>query len=223
MAEERSKVRSGARYPLVIYRLSAQRHRALSLALIIVGAVTQLPRYVPELRVTDTLLTYEQLSIIGLVVLSSGLGLFVASLLEARLAYAQCKPEYLLINTASARVAVGYLRITETKLDIPRHVIETKTMRRRDQALLKRLSKLHRERVLEVVLSDFPLPERELRRRLHRFFLSGRSEHGLVLIVPRPESLKFEIDTAIARAREARRLAEQGERDPLAAFRPARS
>lgn len=220
MAEEGSQAKSGKKYPLVIYRLLAQRHRLLSIALILAGVVTQLPRYLPELRFTDTLLTYEQLSIIGLMVLLSGLALFVASLLEGRLAYTQCKPDYLLINTSSGRVAVGYLRITETKLDIPRNVLETKKVRRRDQVLMKRLSKLHKERVLEVVLSDFPLPEQQLRKRLHRFFFSARSEHGLVLIVPRPESLKFEIDAAIARAREARRIAEQGERDPLAAFRP---
>jgi hypothetical protein len=76
---------------------------------------------------------------------------------------------------------------------------------------------------LEVVLSDFPLPEKQLRKRLHKFFFSARSERGFVLIVPRPESLKFEIDTSISRAREAQREAEEGERDPLAAFRPARS
>ncbi|PJF31013.1 MAG: hypothetical protein CUN51_05920 [Candidatus Thermofonsia Clade 1 bacterium] len=220
MAEEGSQAKSGRKYPLVVYRLLARRYRLVSILLIIVGAVAQLPRYVPELRFGETLLSYEQLSIIGLGVLLTGLGLLIASLLEGRLAYAQCKPDYLLINTSSRRVAVGYLRITETKLDIPRNVLETKKVRGRDQVLMKQLSKLHKERVLEVVLSDFPLPEKQLRKRLHRFFLSARSEHGLVLIVPRPESLKFEIDAAIARAREARRIAEQGERDPLAAFRP---
>lgn len=221
MAEESSQAKSGRRYPLVVYRLSARRHRALGIALILAGALTQLPRYLPELRVAETFLTYEQLSIIGWMVLLAGLGLFVAALLEARLAYAQCQPDYLLINTSGGRVAVGYLRITETKLDIPRNVLDTKT-RRGDQALLKQLTKLHKERVLEVVLSDFPLPEKQLRKRLHQFFFSARSEAGLVLIVPRAETLKFEIDAAIARAREARRLAEQGERDPLAAFRPTR-
>lgn len=207
----------------MVYRLLARRYRPVGVLLIAIGIIAQLPRYIPELRLAEALLGYEQLSIIGLGVLLAGLGLFIASLLEGRLAYAQCKPDYLLINTSSGRVAVGYLRITETKLDIPRNVLETKKVRGRDQALMKQLSKLHKERVLEVVLSDFPLPEKQLRKRLNRFFFSTRSEHGFVLIVPRPESLKFEIDAAIAQAREARRIAEQGERDPLAAFRPSRS
>jgi hypothetical protein len=191
--------------------------------LIIVGAVAQLPRFIPEARFAEALLTYEQLSLIGLAALLTGLGLFVASLLEGRLAYVQPRPEYLLINMAGGRVAVGYLRINETKLDILRHVLDINKVRGRDQALMKLLNKRHKERVLEVVLSDFPLPEAQMRKRLHRSFFSERSEHGLVLIVPRPESLKFEIDSAIGRAREARRVAEQGERDPLAAFRPTRS
>ncbi len=223
MPETSTQTRASNKYPLVVYRLLARRYRPVGVLLIAVGAIAQLPRYIPELRFAEALLTYEQLSLIGLAALLAGLGLFITALLEGRLAYAQCEPDYLLINTSSGRVAVGYLRIIETKLDILRSVLETEKVRGRDQVLAKQLGKLHKERVIEVVLSDFPLPERQLRRRLNKFFFSARSQYGLVLIVPRPESLKLEIDAAIARAREARRLAEQGERDPLAAFRPARS
>jgi hypothetical protein len=223
MAEASTQTRLGTKYPLVVYRLIARRYRPVGVLLVAIGAIAQLPRFIPELRFPQAFITYEQLSLIGLATLLIGLGLFIVSLLEGRLAYAQCKPEYFLINTAGGRVAVAYARINETKLDIPRNVLETKNVRGRDRVLMKLLAKRHRDRVLEVVLSDFPLPEKQLRKRLHKFFFSARSERGFVLIVPRPESLKFEIDTSISRAREAQREAEEGERDPLAAFRPARS
>lgn len=223
MAQASSQTKVGTKYPLVVYYLIARRYRPVGVLLIAVGAIAQLPRFIPELRFPQAILTYEQLSLIGLAALLIGFGLFIVSLLESRLAYAQCKPEYLLINTAGGRVAVAYARINETKLDIPRHVLATDQVRGRDRVLLKWLAKLHKERVLEVVLSDFPLPEKQLRKRLHKFFFSARSDRGFVLIVPRPESLKFEIDTSVSRARDARRKAEESQSDPLAALRPARS
>lgn len=220
MAREGSETKTGIKYPLVVYRLLARRYRPVGVLLVAVGALAQLPRYLPELRFAEAFITYEQLSVIGLAALLSGLGLFVVSLLEGRQAYAQCLPDYLLINSAGGRVACAYARINTTKLTIPRDALETKNVRGRDKVLIKWLSKVHKDRVLEIELADYPLPERQIRKRLHPFFFSVRLERGLVLIVPSPDRLKFEIDTAISRAREARRLAEQGERDPLAAFRP---
>lgn len=181
---------SSRKYPLLVYRYIAVRYRPAGILMFIFGLIAQIPRFVPELRVDNGFITYDQLSLLGLVGVVAGVVLWIASIFEARQAYVQCRPEYLLINTASGRLAVSYLRINSMKTIKVADVFPVKQLRGRQRAFIKPLA---RESALEVLVSDFPIPEQQARRRLSQFLFSTRDK-GFVFIVPNYGDLKVEIN-----------------------------
>jgi hypothetical protein len=171
----------------------------------LVGLIAQLPVLVSELRPRHTFITYEQLSLIGLLALAIGLVFLIASWLEVRRAFIQCRPEYLLINTASGRVAVAYQRFNTLKSVKVADIFRPNEIKGRERTYIKPLVGAV---AVEALVSDFPIPEKRLKRRLSRFLLSTRDK-GFIFIVPRPSDLSFEINSFTDRARSTPAESEQ--------------
>lgn len=197
MAKQR--MRAGKRYPLLPYRLKARRYRPFGVFIIVVGVLAMLPQIFPQFQQMVILFDFQTLTIIGAVVALLGLIVVIASILESRLAYAQCTPEYLLINTSGGRVACSYARVIQTKNTLLRDdLVSIKSARGSEKRYLKPLA--GRE-VLEVVLDELPLPREVIQRRIGSACLSLR-DVGFVLIVPNPTEMAVEINTYSTRMRD---------------------
>lgn len=199
----------GNRYPLLVYRVLARRYRPVGVLLLAVGLLAQIPHLITELRPQNSFITFEALSLLGLGAIGVGLLLWLAAQIEVRRAYVQCHPDYLVINTGSGRVAIAYQRFNALKPVKVAGLFKLKDEKGRQKAILKPLM---RETALEALVSEFPLPEEQMRRRLHRFLFSPRDK-AFLFIVPRSTSLSLEIATFTDRARTAAR--EDAYQDPF--------
>jgi hypothetical protein len=188
----------GTRQPLILYRLIARRYRPVGILLFLMGVVALLPLFIAELRGGIQLLTFETLAVLGFVSLLTGAVLTITSIFRERRAYVQCMPHFFLINTAGKRVAIAYQRIQQVRTVKVGTVFPKDTLKGRDLTLVKQMIG---DLGLEIVLNDFPLPQREMRRRLHKLLISPR-ETGLIIVVPVPQQLSIELETFQSRARE---------------------
>jgi hypothetical protein len=184
---------------LLAYRVAARRYRPVGVLLVVMGLLAQLPIIIGQLRPQNSFITYQQLSLLGLGAIGVGVLLWLAAQYEIRRAFVQCRPDYLLISTASGRVAVAHTRINALKPVKMASLYKKEELKGRDRTILKPLLK---EAAVEVVVSDFPLPEKEMRRRLGRYLFSPRDE-GFLFIVKKPNDLTRELTAFITRAREA--------------------
>lgn len=201
----------GKKHPLLVYRMVSNRYRPAAMLLLVMGILAQLPRFVPDVFGRGAFISGDTVSTVGLVAVVIGCALLAASIMEKRRAYVQCQPDYLLINAANARVAIAYGRINTTKSVKVAEVFAPKEIKGRDRTFIKPLSG---ELALEMIVSDFPLPEKTIRRRLNRFLLSPRDQ-GFVFIVPRPRDLNLEINTAMDSLRQRQRDEETSYVNPL--------
>lgn len=198
-AQQEEPSEKGHRYPLLVYRLAARRYRPVGVLLFAVGLLAQLPLIIGELRPQNMFITYQQLSLLGLGAMGVGLLLWLAAQYEIRRAFVQCQPDYLLINTASGRVAVAYARFNTLKPVKVGSLYKKEDLKGRTGNILKPLLK---ETALEALVSDYPLPESDMRRRLGRYLLSPRDQ-GFLFIVKKASDLNMELSAFISRAREA--------------------
>jgi hypothetical protein len=198
-AQQVGLTEKGNRYPLLVYRQSARRYRPVGVLLLVMGLLAQLPLIIGELRPQNFFITYQQLSLLGLGAIGVGLLLWLAAQYEIRRAFVQCQPDYLLISTASGRVAVAYARFNTLKPVKVASLYKKEELKGRDRNTLKPLLK---ETALEALVIDYPLPEQELRRRLSRYLFSPRDE-GFLFIVKKSSDLNMELTAFISRAREA--------------------
>lgn len=194
----------GKKHPLIIYRLLGRRYRPAGVLLFVVGLMAQIPRFFPGLLQTGSFITTEQLSLVGIFALLIGLLLIVTSVWEERRAFVQCQPDYLLIHTASSRVAVSYQRFNSVKSVKIGDIYRWREYKGRDQQLTKPLAG---DTAVELVVKDFPLPDRVLRVRLSKFLISTRDK-GFIFIVPRPTELSVDLNTYRDRFYEALKEAE---------------
>ncbi|MCC7207143.1 MAG: hypothetical protein IT323_07555 [Anaerolineae bacterium] len=191
-------VTTGKRYPLLVYRQAARRYRPVGVLLFVVGLLAQLPLFIGELRPQNMFITYQQLSLLGLGAIGAGVLLWLAAQYEIRRAFVQCQPDYLLISTASGRVAVAYARFNTLKPVKVSGLYKKEDLKGRDRNILKPLLK---ETALEALVTDYPLPEKEMRRRLSRYVFSPRDQ-GFLFIVKKSSDLNMELTAFISRARE---------------------
>lgn len=199
MADSGAPSEYGKKHRLLVYRFIARRYRPAGYLLFVIGILAQLPQFISELRPRDWFITYQQLSLVGLIALMVGLILIVASILEERRAWVQCQPDYLLINTGAGRVAVSYARFITVKSVRVADIFKWKDYKGRQRDFIKPLAG---EGAVELVVNDFPLPEGTIRKRLSQFLITTRDK-GFIFIVPRPSDLSFEINTFVERARQA--------------------
>ncbi len=204
MSNQENAPTIGRKYPLVVYRLIARRYRPVGYLLFFVGLIALIPNFVIELRPKNLFVTPEQLSIVGLISITAGVLIIIASFYEARRAYVQCHPDYLLINTGSGRVAVAYQRFNTFKNVRVGDLYRWKDYKARERGYIRPLVA---ESAVEAVLKEWPLPEPVIRKRLNRFVISTR-DTGFVFIVPHPTEFRMEIDKFIDRMRTAAKNAE---------------
>lgn len=186
----------GDKQPLLVYRMIANRYRPPAVMLILFGILGQLPRFVPDLPLSG-IFNAELISVVGFVGIVLGCTLLAASLMEKGRGWVQCQPDYLMINAPTGRVAVAYQRINTLKPVSVMDVFPPKAQKGRNRSIIKPLVG---KKALEVVLSEFPLPDKQMRKRLHHFMFSTR-DIGFVLIVPQPRELGLEVNAAIDRMR----------------------
>jgi hypothetical protein len=179
----------GKKYRLLIYRNIARRYFPAALVLVLFGLLLQAPRFAPEIIPPGFLFGPDSLSVLGAIALIMGIVVYVASLREGRRGFVQCHREYLLINTASGRVAVAYPRVVTSKPVAVRDLYPTKKEKGRNRAIIKPLA---HKNALELIINEYPLPEKEIRRRLHRFVFTPR-DTGFLFILERPGELNVEI------------------------------
>jgi hypothetical protein len=192
--------RVGTRYPLLVYRFIARRYRPAAQVMVLAGLIAQIPWFVPEARLEGTILGYRELALLGLLLMLIGAALWVASIYRVHRAYVQCLPDYLLIRTAGSRTAVAYPRLTMVKSEKVSALFNRGELRGGDLRLIRPLMG---EIALEIPVSEFPFPDKVMRRRLNRFVFSPR-EKGFVFIVAGHMQLATEIDTFLNNYRSAR-------------------
>jgi hypothetical protein len=211
MAKTQS-IKAGSKHKLILYRFTTARFRPPGVLLILMGILAQLPSVVPQLRFGSAILNYQQLSLLGIVSIALGLFLYMGAVLAGRLAYVQCQPDLLLINTIFHRVYVSYKRINTVQPVQVGRMFDVASMKKaRDKNLIKPLGG---ETALEVVLKEYPLPEKKLRKMFNRFMFSTRGD-GFVLMVPKPSALSFEIETFSQKAVDKGNEDEQRYLDPI--------
>ncbi len=206
MAQQSENPPAGKKYPLLVPRVLARRYRPVGVLLIVIGIMAQLPRLVPQLRAESALLDFETLSYVGIVALVAGAGLFIVSLLESRLAYVQCLPDYLLINTSSGRVACTYRRINTFKTAPVEVFFPTKGAKGRQKYILNALAKervagKYAIRALEMLVDEYPLPPKTIQRRVGKMMISPRDQ-AFLFIVRDAGGLEQEITSYMDLARQ---------------------
>ncbi len=201
----------GTRHPLLVYRFIARRYRPAGVLLFVMGLFALLPWLIPALRFKNAVVGYTTLAYIGLGSLILGAIVWIVSLRIERRAYVQCNPQYLVIRAPFHSVAVAYQRFNSIQPVQVGRVFEVKSIKGRERHFIKPLSA---ETAVEAEVSDFPVPEKRLRRNLSRFVLSPR-EKGFIFIVPRPQQLSIELNTYMQRAMDQRGTDQQRYLDPI--------
>jgi hypothetical protein len=211
MAKKQSDPKPGQKYPLLVYRFEARRYRPAGVLLFVVGLIALLPWLVPMLRFQDAILDYQQLAYVGLGALIVGLLILILTMRIERRAYVQCLPQYLLIRAPFHTVAVAYPRFNSIQPIQVGKVFDAKSVKGRQRHFIKPLTA---ETAIEAEVSEFPVPEKRLRRHFSPFLLSPR-EKGFVFIVQKPQQLSLEINTNMQRSMDQRGEDQQRYLDPI--------
>jgi hypothetical protein len=191
--------------------LLARRYRPAAQVMVFAGLIAQIPWFIPEARLPGTVLTYRELALLGLLLLLIGTALWVASIYRVHRAYVRCLPDYLLIRTAASKTAIAYPRINAIKS------VKVGDLFRRDEvkgSMWQFIKPLAGDTALEVIVNEYPIPEKQLRRRLSQFMFTPR-EAGFVFIVERPTQLATEIDGFSEELRLSKNKERQRYLDPI--------
>jgi len=218
---------AGAKHRLILYRFMAQRYGPAAVLFLAMGILALLPNFIPQLQF-DAIrlasltipLNYSQIAVIGVVSISLCLCLLLVSFLMNRQAFVQCRPDYLVISTLGHRVFVAYQRINSIQpvqvgriFDIraDKKSAGNNAMSSRERQLIKPLVG---DQAVEVELSDYPIPEKTLRKRFTRFLFSPRDQ-GFIFIVPKPQALSIELASFMQRAKDHSDEDQQRYLDPI--------
>ncbi|MBX3086605.1 MAG: hypothetical protein KF716_33535 [Anaerolineae bacterium] len=210
MAKE-SASKPGLKHHLLVYHFIARRFRPAAQLMFLAGLIMQIPYFIPEARVPQKLLTFEQLALLGALLMLVGLALWVASIFRERRAYVQCLPEYLLIRTAGHKIAVAYQRLNAIKTVRTADLYPKDTIKGGKRRFIR---PLYGEPALEVVVNEFPIPEEKLRKQLSEFVISTR-EPGFVFIVRYPTKLATELNAYMENFRYASEDSQRRYMSPL--------
>lgn len=206
MASQR-QLGPGRRYSLLLYQRLFAMLRGRSFWLALLTYILWLVAIeVPFLAPRDWLLWW----IIG----AAGF-LFVLSFVGPRLAYVQCRPDYLLVSIPTYRLAISYGRIRSVR---PVDFSESYKIAQQGWSQRRFLGSLYKHAhsgqltVLEMELKSFPLSKRWLKVWLNRYMFAVKME-GLFLLVDEWMSLSRDIELyrgEYVRQRTARRRPKAG-------------
>jgi hypothetical protein len=192
MATEPKK-KPGLKHQLLVYRHIAGRFRPAAQLMFFAGLVLEIPVFIKQARVPQTLFTLQQLGLLGALLMLVGLALWVASIFRERRAYVQCQSDFLLISTAGHKIAVAYQRLNAIKTVRVADMYPKAEIKGGERRFIR---PLYGDPAIEVVVNEFPIPEATLRKQLSQFVISTR-EPGFVFIIRYPTKLATEINTFI--------------------------
>ena len=168
------------KFPLLIYSRYHRVHRGLSMALFWLGVVlvatALLLRFLHPRSVTGDA---RPLLMIGVVIVMFGLARYLLTLVFSRIAYVQCTPRNIKIQTPFVPVVFSYKRIMDTRPTTLRELFppdKQKGMRR------KMLEQLWGETVIVVDLKGYPMSKSSLRTLMGPFLLTPKGT-GFVFLV----------------------------------------
>lgn len=168
------------RFPLLIYRRYHQLHRGVSLLLIALGivlAVTAALIYL--IRPRGIAGDPSPLWWAGVVIFGFGLARFVLTWAVSRVAYVQCTPRNVKIQTPFMPVVFSYSRVVATR---PQNVGDIFPSRKQKGARRAMLEGLWGETVIVVDLKGYPMSRQLLRLVMGPFLLTPRGA-GFVFLV----------------------------------------
>ncbi len=174
------KVSKGKKFPLLVYRRYHQVHRGVSLLLIVLGLlVIGIALLVPldQLRISG-----EQMTAVfwaGVAITALGLLRFLFTWFVSRMAYVQCTPRNVKIQTPFMPMVFSYKRIVDTRPNAVRDVFppdKQKGLRH------KMLEGLWGETVIVVDLKGYPMSRRMLQIMTGPFLLAPRSTAFVFLV-----------------------------------------
>jgi hypothetical protein len=140
-----------------------------------------------------------------LVAAVAGLAFFVYTLLGPRLAYVQCRPTHLRINTPFFRLAISYSRVRATR-PVP---FDPSSVRWSERRLV---APFRGQTVVALDLYHYPVSRRWLRLWLNEFMLADNFL-GLLLLVP--DWMALSRDIAASRSQWQTRHRDQDRQDTL--------
>ncbi len=169
------------RFPLLVYRRYHELHRGVSLLLIAVGVVLAISAALVRLirpaaaSGDPTLLLWA-----GLVLFGFGLARFLLTWAISRVAYVQCTPRNVKIQTPFVPVVFSYSRVVGTR---PQNVSDVFHPNKQKGARRALLEGLWGETVIVVDLNGYPrMSKRMLRLMTGPFLLTPRGA-GFVFLV----------------------------------------
>jgi hypothetical protein len=184
-------------HPLLLYArlFGLWRAPALLVALLAGALAWWAPEPFHTLEVRAALLTLSGVSLL----------VFVYALLGPRMAFVQCRPNYLLLSTPLLRLAISYNRIRTTRPIL----FDPAAVRWSDQRVV---DPFRQRTVLGVDLTRYPLKRRWLRFWLMRYLLP-EDFTGFLFLVPDWMALSRDIEGK--RAEWKTRQREAGREKPL--------
>lgn len=168
------------KFPLLIYHRYHQIHRGLSIALIALGlvlaATAGLMLLIRSRSVTDD---PKLLLLLGIPILALGLARYLLTLAFSKLAYVQCTPRNIKIQTPIVPVVFSYRRIADTR---PTNLRDVFPPNKQKGVRRKMLEELWGETVIVVELKGYPMPKSWLKTLMGPYLLTPKGT-GFVFLV----------------------------------------
>ena len=206
---------TGLKHQLLVYRFIAGRYRPVGMALFLIGLIAQLARFVPALQSPRAFLGADDLAKLGIAAMIAGAGIWILTIFMMRQAYVQCQKDYVMIHLMFSHVVFAYQRLNEVKTVKVSHLYDPKKIKGQDKNVIKPLIG---ETAITAELTDWPLPEKRLRRTLSQFLFDTR-EQGFLFIVPNPGKLSMELNSFMERSRGRKDEESQRYLDPIERLR----
>lgn len=194
--EGRTPAQDRSRHPLLVYHNLGRRYRPPALLLMFMGFVALLPSAIEELQ-NDTV-DPDALAMVGLVVILTGVGMWLFSVLAMERSYVEVRPEVLVVRGPFRQTMISYHRIRLAQPVQVSQLYPKKSLKGMGRPLVRPLLALT---AVEVQMQSWPEPKERLMRRYGRYLFSPRADAWL-FIVPAYSALIRQIDAAIQRKAE---------------------
>jgi hypothetical protein len=211
--EQDAEQQKMSRHTLLVYYNLGRRYRPPAVLLILLGPFFLLPRYIRELN--KNLVDPDKMAIIGVMVILSGLGFLLFSILAKRRSYVLCRPDVLEIHTPFYRVLFSYIRIKQVLSVQVSQLFPKEELNGSSKPLMVPLLGMT---AVEMYVTSWPKPKKRLQRYLSKYLFSPRAD-AFVFIVPNYSILIRQIEAASQRHAEQTRGTTSGYQDPFERLR----
>jgi hypothetical protein len=185
-------MKQGQKFPLLIYRRYHQVHRSLSLTVLMLGVVLAAAAALFRFALPHAVGGHAGLLFwVGLVLALFGLARYVLTLALSRMAYVQCTPRNVRIQTPFLPVVFSYKRVAGTR---PNSLSELFPPAKRRGSSKKMLETLAGETAIVVDLRGYPMSKKFLRTMLGPFLLTPKGT-GFVFLVQDWMTLSRQLST----------------------------